>query len=44
MTCVCVVCERAVWRAAGEELCQQGDVADCLWILAEGTVEAVRYK
>mmetsp|Transcript_5716 Transcript_5716/g.10891 ORF Transcript_5716/g.10891 Transcript_5716/m.10891 type:complete len:1840 (-) Transcript_5716:319-5838(-) len=29
---------------AGEELCQQGDVADCLWILAEGCVQAVRYK
>ncbi|GFR48402.1 hypothetical protein Agub_g10296 [Astrephomene gubernaculifera] len=29
---------------AGEDLCQQGDVADCLWILQEGTIEAVRYR
>lgn len=30
--------------SSGEDLCQQGDVADCFWILVEGTVEAVRYK
>ncbi|GLC41424.1 hypothetical protein PLESTM_001194500 [Pleodorina starrii] len=29
---------------AGEDLCQQGDVTNCLWILQEGRVEAVRYK
>ncbi|KAG2485159.1 hypothetical protein HYH03_016049 [Edaphochlamys debaryana] len=29
---------------AGEDLCQQGDIADCFWILQDGTVQAVRYK
>ncbi|KXZ51053.1 hypothetical protein GPECTOR_14g4 [Gonium pectorale] len=29
---------------AGEDLCQQGDIAGCFWLLHEGTVEAVRYK
>ncbi|PNH07660.1 Potassium channel KAT1, partial [Tetrabaena socialis] len=29
---------------AGEDLCQQGDVADCFWVLQEGSVQAVRYK
>ncbi|KAG2441335.1 hypothetical protein HYH02_009928 [Chlamydomonas schloesseri] len=35
---------RPIRLPAGEDLCQQGDVADCFWVLQDGTVQAVRYK
>ncbi|GLI60958.1 hypothetical protein VaNZ11_003210 [Volvox africanus] len=35
---------RPIRLPAGEDLCQQGDVTNCLWILQEGTVQAARYK
>ncbi|GIL81507.1 hypothetical protein Vretimale_1000 [Volvox reticuliferus] len=35
---------RPIRLPAGEDLCQQGDVTNCLWILLEGTVQAARYK
>ncbi|GIL62146.1 hypothetical protein Vafri_16417 [Volvox africanus] len=35
---------RPIRLPAGEDLCQQGDVTSCLWILQEGTVQAARYK